>query len=100
MTIEDIYERLEAITEKYKLATKDSFEQETKNGKKLFNSILDLKDQLQNTQPSDELFDDDELFNDEETIEDQVSPNEDKNDDLPKKLLVDDLLGEDDDEIW
>ena len=99
MTIEETYERLETIIEKYKQATKNSFESETKNGKRLYRSILNLLDELKQEQPTDELFDDDEYFS---KPDDFYQKDEEIEEEKPGKrpLTMDDILGDDEDEIW
>jgi hypothetical protein len=97
MTSEDIYEHLETIIERYKMATKDTFETESKNGKKLYRSILNLMDELEYCKPSDELFDEDEFFEREERTEFESEDSTEEDSFYPKKLKKEDLLGSDDD---
>jgi hypothetical protein len=98
MTPEDIYEHLESIIEKYKMATKDTFETESKNGKKLYRSILNLMDELESCKPSDELFDEEDFFKKEENSEFISEEITEEDSFYPKKLRKEDLLGSDDDE--
>lgn len=89
MSIEEIYNKLEFIIETYKAATKETFESETKNGKKLFNSILNLMDEMGDINPSGELFDDDEYFSSSDFEQEEIIEivNE-----FPQKIRVEDLL--------
>jgi hypothetical protein len=98
MNIQDICDRIENIVQGYKIATKDTFESESKNGKKLYRSILNLFDELQSCRPSDELFDEDELSGDFDN--NFVSNEEIKEEKNKSKISVEDLLEDDIDEIW
>jgi hypothetical protein len=105
MTNEDVYTRLEVIIEKYKLATRDSLELETKNCKKLYKSVLNLMDEMQQDKPNEELFDDDEWLGQDSDEEDMLETCElsDDGEVVEKskpKFTMDDILGDDDDEIW
>jgi hypothetical protein len=98
MDIEEIYQRIENIVEKYQLATKDSFEIESKNSKKLYRSLKNLLDELESEQESEELFDDDEYFSKPSIIEENKT--EVKKPVFRKPLTMDDIIGDKEDEIW
>jgi hypothetical protein len=95
MNQDDIFTRLEFIIDRYKVATSESLELETKNGKKLYRSLLNLLDDMKGDSPSDELFDDSELDNWNDDIYEEKEEPEKKG-----SLSMDDIIGDDDDEIW